>query len=662
MDPLYGYESVNVEAQSRDPHSLLNWMRRMLAVRRQHRAFGRGSLRFLYPKNRKILAYLRELEDETILCVANVARSPQAVELDLSEFSGRVPIELNNGSLFPPIGQLTYLLTLPPYGFYWFILAKEGDWPAWHTPAPEPLPEYQTIVLRWDLVDTLLRSERHLLEREILPSYLAKRRWFAGKDETIEATRVAYLARLPGPGRNVLMGEIETRTRSGTSRWFLPLSILWEGEPVGALPSQLALAHVRRERQIGLLTDAFSLAPFPHEIVAALADSARFECADGEVRFESMPERAEILRLPADAEINWLSAEQSNSSLIIGDAVMLKIFRRISGGRHPEAEMGRYLTERGFANAPPFLGQIVRVAADGMPFSLGIAQGFVRNQGDAWSWLLDNMLRALDELSAPAAAADAQREHIEDYETLAASIGKRLGDMHAILARESADPAFAPEVASESGAEKWSRQARGKLEAAFELLAQQRQWNRPEDGMRARMLLERRDDLLAALHRLARAGAGSLMTRIHGDFHLGQVLVVSGDVYLIDFEGEPARTIEERRAKSSPLRDVAGLLRSFDYAAAAILDRRNVGTAPISDERRDEFIARFRACAPRAFLTAYSETMGQPVNQQLLDLFLIDKAAYELGYEAAYRPTWLPVPLAGLSALAKRALGEELVS
>src|SRR5260370_9062977 len=148
MDSLYGYETVNVEAQSRDPCSLLHWMRRMLAVRRAHAAFGRCVLRFLYPKNRKILAYLRESEGETILCVANVSRTPQAVELDLSEFAGRVPIELNGGSLFPPIGTLTYLLTLPPFGFYWFLLAKESEAPSWHTPAPQPLPAHVTSGLR----------------------------------------------------------------------------------------------------------------------------------------------------------------------------------------------------------------------------------------------------------------------------------------------------------------------------------------------------------------------------------------------------------------------------------------------------------------------------------------------------------------------------------
>src|SRR5882724_10796925 len=212
MDSLYGYETVNVEAQSRDPHSLLHWMRRTLAVRRAHAAFGRGALRFLYPKNRKILAYLREHEGESVLCVANVSRTPQAVELDLSEFAGRVPIELNGGSLFPPVGTLTYLLTLPPFGFYWFILAKESEAPSWHTPAPEPMPDYVTIVLRDGLAPALRQPASALLERDVLPSYLAKRRWFSAKDQKLEQARIAYMAPLPGGDRELLLAEIETKT------------------------------------------------------------------------------------------------------------------------------------------------------------------------------------------------------------------------------------------------------------------------------------------------------------------------------------------------------------------------------------------------------------------------------------------------------------------
>src|SRR4029453_7948183 len=189
MDPLYGYETVNVEAQLRDRHSLLHWMRRMLAIRRRHAAFGRGTLRFLYPKNRKVLAFLREHDGEIILCVASVSRTPQAVELDLSELAGRVPVELSGGSLFPPIGQLTYLFTLPPYGFYWFVLAAQSEPPAWHTQAPEPMPDYITLVTRNRISDALAASEGPALARDVLPSYLMKRRWFSAKDQSIKSVK-----------------------------------------------------------------------------------------------------------------------------------------------------------------------------------------------------------------------------------------------------------------------------------------------------------------------------------------------------------------------------------------------------------------------------------------------------------------------------------------
>ena len=658
MDPLYGYEAINVEAQSRDPHSLLNWMRRTLAVRRNHPAFGRGSLRFLYPKNRKVLAYLREYRGETLLCVANVARSSQAVELDLSEFDGRVPIELNAGSLFPPIGQLTYLLTLPPYGFYWFMLATETNHPAWHVPAPEPLPDYITIVLRDSLAEAL-RASAAPLEREALPLYLAKRRWFSAKDQTIKSTRLLYLARLAGGEREILLAEIEAHTERGPSRWLLPLTIVWDDEPSAALPHRLALARVRRGRHVGLLTDAFAVPDFAQHVVEALAASARLDTAEGDVAFLPTPEHAADLNLPRDADVNWISAEQSNSSLIVGDRVVLKMFRRLAGGEHPEAEMGRYLTANGFAHAPALLGEVVRTAADGTPCTLAIALAFVRNQGDAWSWTIDRLTRALEDLTVQTASFDSQTPQLADCIALAAAIGRRLGQMHRILAQPSDEPAFAPVRATASDATHWCERAHGLLERAFEVLEARSDWQREEDAARAADVLHHRKDLLAITRRLAHAGEGSLMTRIHGDFHLGQVLVASGEAYIIDFEGEPARPLAERRAKASPLRDAAGLLRSFDYAAAAIVEGDSVSTAYVPEERRNEFIARFHIGVIRAFMSAYGATMGgrrDPANRALLDLFLIEKAAYEIGYEAANRPMWLRVPLAGLSRLLRRVL------
>jgi maltose alpha-D-glucosyltransferase/alpha-amylase len=657
MDALYGYEIINAEAQTRDVHSLLHWMRRTLAIRRMHAAFGRGSLRFLYPKNRKVLAYLRELDGEVILCVANVSRTPQAVELDLSEFNGRVPVELNGGSLFPPIGQLTYLLTLSPYGFYWFILTTETDAPSWHTPAPEPLPDYVTVVLR-NRLDQALEAAAPVLERETLPSYLQKRRWFGAKDQTLQSAHIAYLAQL-GDDRDLLLSEIEVKTGSGTTRWQLPLSMCWEDEPTAALPSQLALARVRRGRRVGLLTDAFSLAIFARRMLEALANGDRIDTPEGQIVFEPMPDKVEVLRRPADAQVMWLTAEQSNSSLTVDDAVMLKIFRSISTGQHPEAEMSRYLTSHGFANAPAMLGEVSRIGRDGERHVLAVAQAFVRNQGDAWTWALNQANRAFDATASREASAEARGDDIRDYHALAATIGRQLGNMHVVLARPTDDPDFAPQRATAADVDAWIERASGLLARAFDTIAARGSWDNETIEAEAKALLANREALNAALRQLGRQGEGGLMTRIHGDFHLGQVLVASADAYIIDFEGEPARPVEERRRKASPLRDVAGLLRSIDYAAATTLDPKNVLASRLSPGRRDRLMTRLREGAEKSFLGAYREavtglpSMGGP---SLLEFFLLEKAAYEVGYEAANRPNWLVVPVSGLARIAKRLL------
>ena len=610
MDPLYGYETVNVEAQMRDPHSLLHWMRRMLAVRRRHAAFGRGTLVFLYPKNRKVLAFLREFEDETMLCVANVSRAPQAVELDLSAFSGRVPVELNGGSLFPPIGQLTYLLTLPPYGFYWFTLAALSDPPAWHTPAPEPMPEYITLVTRNKIADALATPDGAAFARDVIPSYLAKRRWFSAKDQTLISTKISYLAPLSGASREVLLAEIESKSDNETNRWFLPLSVLWDDEQAGALPSQLALARVRRGRRTGFLTDAFALPAFAHQMLAMLAAGEKIEAPEGTITFEPTEGMEERLRRPPEANVLWLSAEQSNSSLIVDDAVMLKIFRKVSAGVHPEAEMSRYLTKQGFANAPALLGEVVHVSSKGEPNSLAVAQAFVRNQGDAWAWTLDQFNRVLDDFSVRDGGNGVGADKIDDYAAMARAIGKRLGEMHAVLSTPTDDAIFAPERADEADVARWCQRATSLLDRAFTSLKRHEIW--PEETLKAcaKQLLSQQSALTKALERLAKSAIGTAKIRIHGDFHLGQVLVASGDVYIIDFEGEPGRPLAERRAKASPLRDVAGLMRSFDYAAATTLDPKNVTAARLDAEARENVLKRLRETAQSAFLEAYGAASG----------------------------------------------------
>ncbi|MBS0643280.1 MAG: maltose alpha-D-glucosyltransferase [Proteobacteria bacterium] len=641
MDPLYAYQAVNVESQAADPHSLLMWMRRIIATRRQYKVFGRGTNRLLYPKNRKILAYLREDQDTTILCVANLSRTPQAVELDLSEFQARVPVELDGHSVFPPIGQLPYLLTLPPYGFYWFELSQAAEWPSTHTPAPEPMPEYQTLVMRRDVAEAVAAAQG-TIERDVLPPYLAKRRWFAMKDEALRAVRIALITRVPA--EDFLLLEIETETASGSARWLLPVGIVWEENNLPPLQVQLGLARVRRGARVGLLTDAFTFPQFAIGVLSALAQRDCIATDHGVIQCEPTSRMAEV-SVPPGTEMHWISAEQSNSSVVVGDVAILKLFRRVSDGPHPEAEMGRYLTEQGFAHTPALLGEVVRIDPDGTRHALAIAQAFVRNQGDAWTWTLELLSRGLSDVAGgdDRAAVDAMAH--ADYEPFAHLLGQRLADMHSILSRPAEAPAFCPVGATAEDAGALADRIWQQVEQACQALDRVRDTKVAPEDLHAG-LLSALPTLEKNLRRQAEGLAGSLLTRIHGDLHLGQVLVVNGDVSIIDFEGEPAKPIEHRRAKDHRLRDVAGMLRSFDYAAAVVQRRSAATHGHLADERISQFLDGFRSKASDAFLAGYRATLD--VDDPLLSLFLIEKAAYEVVYEAANRPAWVDVPLQGL--------------
>ena len=308
-----------------------------------------------------------------MLCVVNLAHSLEAVELDLSQFSGRVPVELSAGSQFPPIGELTYLLTVPPFGFYWFALATADDQPTWHTPAPEPLPEFVTMIIRGSLAKALVSPAAKLVEDEAFPQYIAKRRWFGLKDQPIKAARVTHLVNIGDDADEILLTVAEVKTTGARTHWLLPLAVLWEDQPSTALPNMLAVARVRRGRRVGLLTDAFALPSFAHRFLSCLASGKEFTSDDGVVRFQPTETGRGPLEGSLKAEVNLLAAEQSNSLLTIGDVAMLKMYRRISAGRHPEAEMERYLTYKGFTHAPALLGDVVHVAADGAPSTLAIA-------------------------------------------------------------------------------------------------------------------------------------------------------------------------------------------------------------------------------------------------------------------------------------------------
>jgi maltose alpha-D-glucosyltransferase/alpha-amylase len=664
MGPIYGFAAVNVEAQQADRHSLLNWMRGLLAVRKRHRAFGRGSLDFLYPGNRKVMAFLRQFEDQTILCVNNLSRTAQAVELDLSRLAGRTPIDLVGGSIFPPVGQLPYMLTLPPYAFYWFMLADAGALPPWHRPVPESLPDYRTLVLRTGIAEVLETPARQVLEAEILPPYLALRRWFAAKDDRITGVRLLRAAIIRHGNAEIILSDAEVQLKDRIETYVLPLTIVWDDQAAAPLPRQLALARVRRGRRVGFLTDAFAADTLPYAVLRLLREAAVLEVGGDEIHCQPTPRLAET-DIPDDAPVRHLAAEQSNSSLVIGNAAVLKLLRRTTEGIHPEIEMTRHLTSVGYANTPPLLGEVSRVAADGTTSALVILQAFVFNQGDAWAWSQAFLTRTADEVAI--VAGDASPAAAPGYSVLAGMIGQRLAELHAVLSRPSEDPAFVPEVATVGDSAGWATEVAAQIDAALRSVGSIETWPNEQSAEDAVWVTRHKDALHAATQRLAGAGIGALKTRIHGDFHLGQVLVTQGDAFLIDFEGEPARPVAERRIKTSPMRDVAGMLRSFEYAHA-IAGRASTELPPKAAQRRIEVIDRLHHAATDAFLEAYRRAHDQAERRwvapeaeaALLDLFLLQKAAYEICYEAANRVDWLPVPLHGLAVLAKRLIDRDI--
>ncbi len=671
MDPIYGFDSVNVEAQQRSASSLLNWMKRMVSVRQQYKAFGRGTLTLLYPGNRKILAYLREYDGEHALCVANLSRQAQAVELDLARFKGRVPVELIGGSTFPRIGELSYLLTLPAYGFYWFLLAEEAELPRWHETVPEPMPDLITLVMRYGWADLTSGHTALQLARDVLPVYLPKQRWFAAKDRRIVAARLGGMATVPAPGGEMLIGIVEVGLAGNppeTQRYLLPLAAMWdEGATTAGSPTlPYTLAAVRRGPKLGGLVDATIEPSFARSLVDAIRAGIERPAGRDTLRFSAGTPLNDIVIDAAD-EIRRLGVEQSNTSILIGDKAVLKLYRRLTPGIHPEIEIGRFLTEVAqYPNVPPLLGSIELVDSDGTPTAIAALQGFVRNQGDGWFHTLEYLKRELEEFGLGVADPEAgAAERYSVYLQQAATLGRRTGELHCAFALETGDPAFDPEPMTEADMAALVADVRDQAARAFAAIERALPTLEGTRRDTASALLGRREECHELIGALGTLPAGARLTRHHGDYHLGQVLIVQADFALVDFEGEPARSLAQRRAKQTPLRDVAGMIRSFDYAAwAAVLDL--TATHP---DWFDKLLAEavvWRDLTTQTFLDAYTESAAGCASlptdtgdfRRLLDLLTLEKALYEINYEAANRPSWLIIPASGALAILDPRRGE----
>lgn len=677
MGPLYGYEAINVEAQQRDPHSLLNWTRRLLAQRAQTQAFGRGGLRFLSPGNRKILAYLRQWEQTTILCVANLSASAQPVELPLQAHAGLVPVEMLGGAVFPSIGELPYLLTLPPYGFYWFDLSREALAPDWQSQAPEQMPELVTLVLRSRGGTELTDAARQLLETEALPQYLTRQRWYAGAPSG--RLRLRDTPPLPREAEDAPAAQVRyhwatvSQDEDGGQRLSIPFSLVWGEEAQASYP----MARLRRGPEIGLLADAFLQADFLRALAAGLCAApgpreplppfASGTAPRASLRYRRLAQDCQAP--PADAPVQWLGGEQSNSSAVVDGRIIVKILRSTVPGPNAEVEMSAQLARAGYANTPALLGTLEQRDADGAVRTLALFHQFVPNEGDAWRWTLDYLHRTLATALPAGEDADAFEASLAGYLAFAAVMGRRLAELHAALLPAAAPARAEPGPTADRVNAQW-RAALAALESQLPALPQALRAS-------AQWLLEHESALASRLRRLA-GWAGSAPTlRVHGDFHLGQVLVAQADAYLIDFEGEPLRDAAERAAADTVYKDLAGMLRSFDYAAALAARDRAMPAPPAEADgtppaalvagapQQDALLERFRARAGQAFLEGYRQArpdslaLPPEAESSLLALAQFEKAAYEVCYEAAHRPDWLSLPLAALAEMGRGLLLSE---
>ena len=675
-DPEYHYESVNVEAQAQNPHSLHSWMKRLIALRKRHRAFGRGTLELLRPENRKVLAFVRQYESEQILCIANLSRFLQQVDLDLSKWKGMVPIELFGATELPTIGDTPYFLTLGPHSFYWFslqpravpIVSSDGAVPA------AVLPEIK-VTGGWDSV--LFGSAKERLE-SVLLGYIRQRRWFAGKARRLKSASIVDAIEVPGVDRSAYLLTILVSYAEGDPEtYLLPVTYAHAVEAPQILErwphAAVTWLRVPAEEQRGLLYDALGPPGFAEGILNIIAKRRRAASSSGMLvgsttRAFAQLRGPETIKLEAALSV----AEQSNNSVVFGERLILKVFRRIEEGINPELEVGRFLTEKtNFAQIAPLAGSLEYRRDRGEPVALAVLQGYVPNQGDAWQYTLTTLAHYLKAMEVPASGDPPALPHnlmqlssmdlpeaairtIGAYLDSARLLGRRTAELHTALASDPTDQAFAPERISPQDQRSIYQSLNALALRSLELLRSQLK-RLPDDAKdEANRVLELEPRIAQALRAFLARRLTTTRIRVHGDYHLGQVLYTGHDFVIIDFEGEPTRTLYERRLKRLAMRDVAGMLRSFSYASQAALrsEQLQAELRPRTEAWARFWVDAVSAAFLRSYLTSAGNASFVPQTTEGLDLqlstMLLEKALYELRYELNSRPDWVRIPLRGI--------------
>ncbi|MCC6543469.1 MAG: maltose alpha-D-glucosyltransferase [Nitrospirae bacterium] len=680
IDPEYHYEAVNVETQQGNQAALLWWMKRVITMRKHSKALGRGEIEFLYTDNPKVIAFIRHFNDENMLVVVNLSRFSQVVEIDLSTYCGYLPEEVFSRNRFPAIKETPYVLTLGFYDYYWFTLKKEDDLISQCN--IETIPHLNCHGA-WGTV--LQGKTKEQLEKEILPVYMLRQRWFGAKARQIQQSRISEIIPVGKNATITYMLFIEVQYSDGLPEtYLLPVSFV-SGEEADRLKIEIPyaiLAILMTDDTEGIIYDGIYNEEFRKNLLLMHSSRQGIKGLKGELT-PLAGKYLKTLTLSAEEPLSEKSqvfkAEQSNSSLLYGNHLILKLYRRLEEGINPEMEVGRYLTETAaFTNIPPFAGALEYRRKGNSNTAISILQGYVPNQGDAWRNSIDAVERYIDRVlsrrdvieQVPAVPSSFVKIAYQDemspaltelifgfYHEMAGLLGKRTAELHLALS-SCQEPDFSPEPFSVLYQKSIYQSVQSLTKRVFQTLRRNLK-NLPEAiRPEAEDFLSLEVKIVDQFKAILRKKISAMKIRVHGDYHLGQVLFSGKDFIIIDFEGEPARPVNERRLKRSPVRDLAGMIRSFHYAGHSALSK--------SSSVRDEDLPLLRpwidlwyAYVGGTFLRSYLDTAGNasfiPDDLEELDIllkvFMLEKAVYELGYELNNRPDWVHIPMKGIKQL-----------
>lgn len=678
-DPEYHYEAINVDGQLHNPHSLLWWMRRLLALRKRWRALGEGKCEFLQPENRKILAYILRHERETLLVVANLSRFVQPTELDLTAFKGCLPVELFGRMELPAVTEKPYFLTLNSHAFLLFSLEpKSAVSVALSAPGEETLP---ALAVADDWTAVLSPDNRPRLEA-VLMAWLRHQRWFGGQTRMLGSASVKEAIPLACGSVTALFLLFQVDYVQGDPELYaLPLAFApgEQAEFIRKSAPRFVICEltVQNTGQSGVIHGATVSREFCKSLVELIAGRSRIKSPTGELEAMRTLVFRHVLGSAALPDSAVGKAGYNNSLAGFGDKFILKLFHRLEVGLNPDFEITQFLTAREFPHAQQLAGALEFCRLNGERITLGLLNAFVPGAKDAWAYTLDALGRYYDRVatliadgqSPPMGEAPfatwvqaelpvAVSEVVGTYLDSARLLGERTAALHLALASNTDNKDFDAEAFTPHYARGLFQSMRNQAKQNLGNLRRQLKSLSGDCVPLAQRVLELETEIISRFRLLCEGRITARRIRCHGDFHLGQVLHTGKDFVLIDFEGEPALPVSERRIKRSPLRDVASMVRSFHYAAWAGLDE-HVRRGSLESASRPGFelwLRLWQQAVSSVYLRAYRKTMdGSEILPRsdaelllILQACLLNKAIYEAGWELSHRPAWLPIPLRGI--------------